>query len=149
MAHLCLPYLPSTLVWTKISLDNYSYIHPTYLSKKFAHFGINICYYIGYEIKIFIIKEAYKVKLWLRMNSNKENPFRTTLKTFWPPTYLGLTLLLLWSKPQPNNNSTYPQHKFGFDMIKAFHTTTHHSHTWTSTWKKNILGVKNFVCVLT
>ena len=34
-----LPYLPSTLEWTKISLDEYSPVYPTYLSKKFGHFG--------------------------------------------------------------------------------------------------------------
>ena len=37
MSKLGLPYEPSTLVWTKISLDYmYSIVQPTYLSSKFA-----------------------------------------------------------------------------------------------------------------
>ena len=39
MSKVGLPYLPSTIVWTKISLDNYSPVYPTYLSEKFGHFG--------------------------------------------------------------------------------------------------------------
>ena len=39
-----LPTLPSTQVWTKISLDKYSSVYPTYLSKKFGHFGNEVCY---------------------------------------------------------------------------------------------------------
>ena len=31
------------LVWTKISLDKYSSVYPTYLSKKFGYFGIKVC----------------------------------------------------------------------------------------------------------
>ena len=37
------PYVPSSLVWTKKSLDKYSFVYPTYLSKKFGHFGIKVC----------------------------------------------------------------------------------------------------------
>ena len=40
---VCLPYVPSTLIQTKISFDKYSNVHP-YLSKMFGHFGIKICY---------------------------------------------------------------------------------------------------------
>ena len=43
MSKLGLPYLPRTLVWTKISLDKYSIFYPTYLSKKFGHFENKVC----------------------------------------------------------------------------------------------------------
>ena len=43
MSKLGLPYLPSTLVWTKISLDKYSIFYPTYLSNKFGHFENKGC----------------------------------------------------------------------------------------------------------
>ena len=39
MSKMGLPYLPRTLVWTKISLDKYSPVYPTYISKKFEHSG--------------------------------------------------------------------------------------------------------------
>ena len=45
MSKLGLPYLPSTLVWTKKSLDKYPLVDPTYLSKKFGHFGIKSCHF--------------------------------------------------------------------------------------------------------
>ena len=37
---LGLPYLPYTLVWTKICLDKYFIVYPTYLSTKFGHYRI-------------------------------------------------------------------------------------------------------------
>jgi len=40
MSKMGLPYLPRTLVWTKLSLDKYSPVYPTYLSKKLGHFEI-------------------------------------------------------------------------------------------------------------
>ena len=43
MSKLGLSYLPRTLVWTKICLDKYSSVYPTYLSKKFGHFWIKVC----------------------------------------------------------------------------------------------------------
>ena len=43
MSKVGLPYLPCTLVWTKISLDKHSSVYPTYLSKKFGHFGNKVC----------------------------------------------------------------------------------------------------------
>ena len=46
MSEVGLTYLPSTLVWTKISLDEYSSVYSTYLSKKFGHFGIKVCSWI-------------------------------------------------------------------------------------------------------
>ena len=45
MSKTGLPYLPSTLVWTKKSLDKYPLVDPTYLSKKFGHFGIKSCHF--------------------------------------------------------------------------------------------------------
>ena len=36
MSKLGLPYVPSTLVWTQISLEKYTTVYPTYLSKKFC-----------------------------------------------------------------------------------------------------------------
>ena len=43
MSKVDLPYLPSTLVWTKKGLDKYSSVYPTYLSKKFGRFVIKVC----------------------------------------------------------------------------------------------------------
>ena len=43
MSKLGLPYVPCTLIWTKESLDKYSSVYPTYLPKKFGHFGIKVC----------------------------------------------------------------------------------------------------------
>ena len=43
MSKVGLPYLPSTLVWTKKGLDKYSSVYPTYLSKKFGRFVIKVC----------------------------------------------------------------------------------------------------------
>ena len=40
MSKMGLPYQPSTVEWTKISLDKYSPVYPTYLFKKFGHFEI-------------------------------------------------------------------------------------------------------------
>ena len=39
MSKIGLTYLPSTKVWTKISLDKYSNVYTNYLSKKFEQFG--------------------------------------------------------------------------------------------------------------
>ena len=44
MSKLGLPYLPSSLVWTKISLNKYSNVYPTYLSKMFGHFENKVCF---------------------------------------------------------------------------------------------------------
>ena len=43
MSKLGVPYLPCSLVWTKISLDKHSSVYPTYLPNKFGHFGIKVC----------------------------------------------------------------------------------------------------------
>ena len=43
MSKLGVPYLPCSLVWTKISLEKYSSVYPTYLPKKFGHFGTQVC----------------------------------------------------------------------------------------------------------
>ena len=43
MSLLGLPYLPSRLVWTKKNLDKYTFVYPTYLSKKFGHFLFEVC----------------------------------------------------------------------------------------------------------
>ena len=44
MSKMGLPYLPRTLVWTKkIFLNKSSPVYPTYLSKKFGHFGNKVC----------------------------------------------------------------------------------------------------------
>ena len=43
MSKFGVPYLPCSLVWTKISLDKYSSVYPTYLPKKFGQFGTKIC----------------------------------------------------------------------------------------------------------
>merc|ERR1712240_944262 len=51
MSKVGLPYLPSTLVWTKISLDKYSPVYPTYLSRKFGHFGSKVCPLIHISIE--------------------------------------------------------------------------------------------------
>ena len=54
MSKMGLPYLPRTLVWTKISLDKYSPVYPTYLSKKFGHFGKKVCSYIYILLKPYV-----------------------------------------------------------------------------------------------
>ena len=46
MSKLGVPYLPCSLVWTKMNLDKYSSVYPTYLPKKFGHFGPKVCYWI-------------------------------------------------------------------------------------------------------
>ena len=43
MSKLGVPYLPCSLVWTKISLDKHSSVYPTYLPKEFGHFGTKVC----------------------------------------------------------------------------------------------------------
>ena len=43
MSKLGVPYLPCSLVWTKINLDKHSSVYPTYLPKKFGHFGTKVC----------------------------------------------------------------------------------------------------------
>ena len=42
MSKLGVPYLPCSLVWTKINLDKHSHVYPTYLPKKFGHFGTKV-----------------------------------------------------------------------------------------------------------
>ena len=37
-----IPYLSSTQIWTKIGFDNYSFVYPTYLSKRSGHLGIKV-----------------------------------------------------------------------------------------------------------
>ena len=71
MSKMGLPYLPSTLVWTKISLDKYSPVYPTYLSKKFGHFGKKSLLLNSYHngiywgtMKILIIREAFRLRLF-------------------------------------------------------------------------------------
>ena len=40
-----------TRVWTKISFDKYSSVYPTYLSRKFGHFGSKVCPLIHISIE--------------------------------------------------------------------------------------------------
>ena len=42
MSKFGVPYLPCSLVWTKISLDMHSSVYRTYLPKKFGHFGTKV-----------------------------------------------------------------------------------------------------------
>ena len=44
MSKLSVPYVPYSQVWTKINLDKYSSVYPTYLPKKFGHFGTKVFY---------------------------------------------------------------------------------------------------------
>ena len=76
----CLPYLPFQKVWTfwKESLLLNLYLHGMY-------WGI---------MKILIIREAFKLRLSLRMTLNNENPFQTTAKTSSSSPYLEITILL-------------------------------------------------------
>ena len=76
----CLPYLPLQKVWTfwKESLLLNSYLHGMY-------WGI---------MKILIIREAFKLRLSLRMTLNNENPFQTTAKRSSSSPYLEITILL-------------------------------------------------------
>ena len=43
MSKLGLPYLPTSLVWTKKVCTSTPIVYPTYLSKKFGHFWIEVC----------------------------------------------------------------------------------------------------------
>ena len=43
MSKLGLPYLPRSLVWTKKMWTSTPIVYPTYLSKKFGHFWIEVC----------------------------------------------------------------------------------------------------------
>ena len=45
-------------------------------------------------MKILIIREAFKLRLSLRMTLNNENPFQTTAKTSSSSPYLEITILL-------------------------------------------------------
>jgi len=95
MSKLGVPYLPCSLVWTKMNLDKYSSVYPTYLPKKFGHFGPKVCYWIlNFDrnlITFFLtsplsqpkkatdfIREALKSRLSLGMTSNKTYHFQTT-----------------------------------------------------------------------
>ena len=67
MSKIGLPYLPSTLVWTKKSLDKYPLVYPTYLSKKFGHFGIKSCqsflpYFLRFLTRIFFRSLSISVR---------------------------------------------------------------------------------------
>ena len=67
MSKTGLPYLPSTLVWTKKSLDKYPLVYPTYLSKKFGHFGIKSCqsflpYFLRFLTRIFFRSLSISVR---------------------------------------------------------------------------------------
>ena len=44
MSKLGVPYLPCSLVWTKMSLGKHSSVYPTYLPKKFGYFRTKVCY---------------------------------------------------------------------------------------------------------
>ena len=63
MSKLGVPYLPCSLVWTKISLDKHSSIYPTYLPKKFGHFGTKVHSGIlkltGVRLHIFLSPSFY------------------------------------------------------------------------------------------
>ena len=48
MSKMGLPYLPSTLVWTKISLDKYSPVSPIPTQNMFGHLGNKVCSFIEY-----------------------------------------------------------------------------------------------------
>ena len=62
MSKIGLPYLPSTLVWTKKSLDKYPLVYPTYLSKTFGHFGIKSCLSFLHIFGFFSSNKARKRK---------------------------------------------------------------------------------------
>ena len=68
MSKLGVPYVPCSLVWTKISLDKHSSVYPTCLPKKFVHFGTKVC----------LTGEFFKSRLSLGMASNKTYHFQTT-----------------------------------------------------------------------
>ena len=64
-----LPFVPtlvSTLEWTNISLDKYSIVYPTNLSKKFGHFGMKVCIVAASKsddghVLLFPKKQEYKL----------------------------------------------------------------------------------------
>ena len=104
MSKVGLPYLPSTLVWTKISLDKYSSVYPTYLSRKFGHFGSKVCplIHISIEyIEVLLISISSGRSFnkgshygWIQKRKNNENSFQTIAKTSSSSSYLGFTILL-------------------------------------------------------
>ena len=98
----CVPYLPCSLVWTKINLDKHSYVYPTYLPKKFGHFETKVCSWIlnfdrnlitrflsppfyawRKPPRVFLFRDILTLtetesRLSLGMTSNKTYHFKTT-----------------------------------------------------------------------
>ena len=70
MSKIGLTYLPSTKVWTKISLDKYSNVYTNYLSKKFEQFG-------GKNPPIFI--SSWNI-LWSNLKKKLQCPETKNLK---------------------------------------------------------------------
>ena len=62
MSKLGVPYLPFSLVWTKISFDKQSSVYPTYPPKKFGHFG-NKVYSLIFNFDRNLITRFFKSPL--------------------------------------------------------------------------------------
>ena len=77
MSKLAVPYLPCSLVWTKISLDKHSSVYPTYLPKKFGHFGTKVCSWI-INFDRNLIAHFFKCLL-LCMKKNPQSVYRDIL----------------------------------------------------------------------
>ena len=78
MSKLGVPYLPCSLVWTKISLDKHSSVYPTYLPKKFGHFGTKVCSWIINFDRNFIAHVFKCLVLCM-----KKNPQSVFIEIFW------------------------------------------------------------------
>ena len=92
MSKLGLPYVPCTLIWTKKSLDNYSSVYPTYLPKKFGHFGIQICFFSNFPhfVRNSINHNFWKQSLTKMTDTTCVSSFLEVF--FWVMNYWDLAL---------------------------------------------------------
>ena len=70
---LGVPYLPCSLVRTKISLDKHSSVYSTSLPKKFGHFGTKVCSWILDFDRNFIAPFFFVKSLLLCMKKTPQN----------------------------------------------------------------------------
>ena len=119
MSKLGVPYLPCSLVWTKISFDKHSSVYPTYLPKKFGHFGTTVCswilnfatfflsssYYAWWttvRVRVFLFRDIcpnFCSFLWISLLSGKSDnvlrsPHNQKQKKRPPPYWVIYTLLI-------------------------------------------------------
>ena len=123
MSKLGLPYLPSTLVWTKKSLDKYPLVDPTYLSKKFGHFGIKSCHFTLFS-QVFN-KNFFSKSLHFSENRNPQIDEGSQFRLFRHGGWLGcvgiLTILLQHRSEINTTCYCYSQFYFAENITKQSH----------------------------